>query len=321
MTAALSPAKGSRPDTERVPRAGRLARSRVWQHFRSNRTAIVAVGVIAVLVILAIVGPWITPYDPDKQELLARLQTPSGEHWLGTDSFGRDILSRLLASARTTLVAVVQAVSVGMLLGIPLGVAAGMARGWVDAILSRIADALMTVPPLVLALAAIGVLGPGLTNAMIAVGIVLSPNLFRLARASAQSVSEELYIEACRAAGCSRWRLLWRHLLPNASSPLLVEITFAAGAVITAEASLSFLGIGAQPPQVSWGLMLREAFDQVHEAEWQMTPPAIMIVLTILSFAMAGDGLRDAVEGKTHARLRRPSRIGRLLGAGGKRRA
>jgi len=249
---------------------------------------------------------------------LARLQTPSTKHWLGTDSFGRDVFSRLIVSARTTLLAVAQAISVGMVIGIPLGILAGMTRGWLDAVLSRVADALMTLPPLVLALAAIGLMGPGLTNAMIAVGIVLAPNLFRLARASALSVSEELYIEACRAAGCSRWRLLWRHLLPNASSPLLVEITFAAGAVITAEASLSFLGIGAQPPQVSWGLMLRDAFAEVHQAAWLMTPPSIMIVLTILSFAMAGDGLRDAVEGKTHARLRQPSILGRLLGTGSK---
>jgi peptide/nickel transport system permease protein len=213
------------------------------------------------------------------------------------------------------LLAVGQAIGVGMILGIPLGIFAGMVGGWVDSILSRIADALLTLPPLVLALATIGLLGPGLTNAMLAVGIVLAPSMFRLARASSQSVSEELYVEACRAAGCSRWRILWRHLLPNASSPLLVEITFAAGAVITAEASLSFLGIGAQPPQVSWGLMLRDAFDEVYEASWLMIPPAIMIVLTILAFAIAGDGLRDAVEGKTHARLRKGSLTNRLFGS------
>lgn len=295
-------------------RRGRLGRSRVWLHFRSSRAAVAGSGFIVFLIALAIVGPFIVRHDPEQQALLARLQTPSGEHWLGTDAFGRDLFSRLVVSARTTLLAVVQAISIGVVIGIPLGILAGVARGWVDAILSRVADALMTLPPLVLALAVIGVLGPGLTNAMIAVGIVISPNLFRLARASAQSVSEELYIEACRAAGCSRWRLLWRHVLPNASSPLLVEITFASGAVITAEASLSFLGIGAQPPQVSWGLMLRDAFDNVYQSGWQMTPPAVMIVLTILAFAMAGDGLRDAVEGKTHSRLRGPSIIGRLLG-------
>ena len=313
MTTTSSPAPVNPSTAALSVRRGRLARSRVWSHFRSNRAAVVSSGVIVVLVAVAAIGPFVVSHDPDQQQLLARLQSPSRDHWLGTDSFGRDILSRLVVSARTTLLAVVQAISVGIAIGVPLGVLAGMARGWIDAVASRAADALMTLPPLVLAMAAIGVLGPGLTNAMIAVGIVLAPNLFRLARASALSVSEEMYIEACRAAGCTRWRVLWRHLLPNASSPLLVEITFAAGAVITAEASLSFLGIGAQPPQVSWGLMLRDAFDEVYAAGWQMTPPAVMIVLTILGFALAGDGLRDAVEGRTHARVRERSALARLL--------
>lgn len=313
MTTTSSPAPVNPSTAALSVRRGRLARSRVWSHFRSNRAAVVSSGVIVVLVAVAAIGPFVVSHDPDQQQLLARLQSPSRDHWLGTDSFGRDILSRLVVSARTTLLAVVQAISVGIAIGVPLGVLAGMARGWIDAVASRTADALMTLPPLVLAMAAIGVLGPGLTNAMIAVGIVLAPNLFRLARASALSVSEEMYIEACRAAGCTRWRVLWRHLLPNASSPLLVEITFAAGAVITAEASLSFLGIGAQPPQVSWGLMLRDAFDEVYAAGWQMTPPAVMIVLTILGFALAGDGLRDAVEGRTHARVRERSALARLL--------
>lgn len=313
MTTTSSPAPVNPSTAASSVRRGRLARSRVWSHFRSNRAAVVSSGVIVVLVAVAAIGPFVVSHDPDQQQLLARLQSPSRDHWLGTDSFGRDILSRLVVSARTTLLAVVQAISVGIAIGVPLGVLAGMARGWIDAVASRTADALMTLPPLVLAMAAIGVLGPGLTNAMIAVGIVLAPNLFRLARASALSVSEEMYIEACRAAGCTRWRVLWRHLLPNASSPLLVEITFAAGAVITAEASLSFLGIGAQPPQVSWGLMLRDAFDEVYAAGWQMTPPAVMIVLTILGFALAGDGLRDAVEGRTHARVRERSALARLL--------
>ncbi|MET0448087.1 MAG: ABC transporter permease, partial [Aeromicrobium sp.] len=193
---------------------------------------------------------------------------------------------------------IIQALAIAVVVGIPLGVLAGSIGGTIDAVLSRIADALLSMPPLILALAIVGILGPGLTNAMIAVGVILTPSMFRVSRSAATSVSSELYIEGCRAAGCNRRRLLGRHVLPNASSPMLVQVTFAAGIVIIAEASLSFLGLGVQPPDSSWGTMLNDAFRNINQSPWFMFAPAMMIALTILAFSTLGDGLRDALEGR-----------------------
>jgi peptide/nickel transport system permease protein len=292
-TLAIEPAG----EVARPRRRRRFGRSRPMRELRRNRGVLVAVGFLLFLLVVAVLAPVLAPYDPDAQELRARLQGPSGEHLLGTDGFGRDVLSRLIYSSRVTLLAVVQALAVAIALGVPIGLLCGFVS-WLDRIVARIADALLSVPPIVLALAVVGVLGPGLTNAMIALGIVMAPSLFRLARSSAASASHELYIEACRSVGCSRWRLIWRHVLPNASSPLLVQTTFFAGVVILAEASLSFLGLGVQPPDSSWGSMLRDAFDNIFDGAWSLIPPAIMIMLTILAFARLGDGLRDALEGR-----------------------
>ncbi len=275
-----------------------LRRSRMLRELARNRAAMAALAVIVLIAAASIVSLWYTPADPNAQSLSDRLQGPSLDHWLGTDSFGRDQLSRLMVSGRLSLQAVTTAVALALAVGVPLGLLAGVAPGWVDGLLSRVADALLTLPAIVLALAIVGVLGSGLSNAMIAVGIVLSPSMFRIGRAAARSVSRELYIEACRSVGCSPWRLMWRHVLPNASSPLLIEATFSAGVVIIAEASLSFLGLGAQPPQASWGSMLREAFRHVHESPWFMLPPSALIVITILVFSVLGDGLSDALEGR-----------------------
>jgi peptide/nickel transport system permease protein len=247
--------------------------------------------------VVAVLAPLLAPFDPDAQNLRGRLEGPGAAHLLGTDAFGRDVLSRILFSARVTLVAVLQALLVAVVLGVPVGLLCGFV-GWLDKIIARVADALLSVPPIVLALAVVGVLGPGLTNAMLALGIVMAPSLFRLARSSAAAAYHELYIEACRSIGCSRWRLLWRHVLPNASSPLLVQITFFAGVIILAEASLSFLGLGVQTPDSSWGSMLRDAFDNIFDAPGALVAPALMIMLTILAFARFGDGLRDALEGR-----------------------
>ncbi|MFF0818226.1 ABC transporter permease [Rhodococcus sp. NPDC003318] len=252
---------------------------------------------LLLVLFMAIFGSSIAPYDPNAQDLSNSLAGMSGSHWLGTDVYGRDVMSRLLASASVTLLAVVQAVGVAALIGIPTGLFAGFVGGWSGGALSRISDALQSLPPLILAVAIIGIFGPGLTNAMVAIGLVMAPALYRLARGAAESVATETYIEAARALGCSKRRLLWNHVLPNASSPLLVQLSFAAGLAIVAEASLSFLGLGVQPPQTSWGSMVREAFDNVYTAPGLIVAPAVMIVLTVLAFSTFGDGLRDALEG------------------------
>jgi peptide/nickel transport system permease protein len=267
-----------------------------------NRTAVVAIAFILALVLVAVLSPFIMPNDPARQDLMDRIQGPSGDHWLGTDTLGRDNFSRLIEGTRVTLWAALQAIVLGVVLGTPAGLVAGYAGRRVDSILSRIADVLMAVPGLLLAMAIVGILGPGLRNAMIALGVVFAPRFFRVARAAASSVRHEIYIEAVRAMGCSPARILFRHVLPNSSGPLLVQITFAFGLVVTAEASLSFLGLGAEPPTASWGSMVRDAFQNVYDTKFPLIAPSVMITLTILAFSLLGDALRDA--------LGRQSRVG-----------
>jgi peptide/nickel transport system permease protein len=284
------------------PIVARGVQSRTLRRLLHNRAAVVSFAFIVVLVLIALLSPWITPYDPARQNLVERLQGPSRDHWLGTDGFGRDNLSRLIEGTRVTLWACVQALGLAIAAGIPTGLLAGFVGRRVDGILNWVADVLLSLPPLILALAIVAVLGPGLTNAMIAVGIVFAPRFFRVARAAALSVRNETYVEATRAVGCSMPRILFRHVLPNSSGPLLVQVTFAMGLVVIAEASLSFLGLGATPPTATWGGMLRDAFDNVYASTFPMLAPSLMIVLTILAFSILGDALRDS--------LGRQSRVG-----------
>jgi peptide/nickel transport system permease protein len=279
-----------------------VAKSRTLRRLFRNRAAVVSFGFLAVLVLIAVLGPAIMPHNPGRLSLLDRLQGPSGDHWLGTDSLGRDNLSRLIEGTRTTLWAALQAISLGVVLGMPAGLLAGFVGRRMDAVLNRIADVLLALPPLILALAMVGILGPGLTNAMIAIGVVMAPRFFRVARAAALSVRNETYIEATRAIGCSPSRILFRHVAPNSAGPLLVQVTFALGLVVTAEASLSFLGLGAKPPTASWGSMVRDAFNNIYDTKFPLVAPSLMIVLTILAFSVLGDALRDA--------LGRQSRVG-----------
>lgn len=279
----------------------RLGRNRTMRHVLGNAPAVVAIAFLVLLVAVAVLSPWLMPEDPAKQSLLDRLQGPSGEHWLGTDSLGRDNLSRLIEGTRVTLVAIVQAVSLAVVLGIPTGLLAGFVGRFIDTAFTWVTDILLALPPLILALAILGILGPGLTNAMIAVGIVFSPRFYRIARAAAISVRNETYVEATRSMGCSTRRILFRHVLPNSSGPLLVQLTFALGLVVVAEASLSFLGLGARPPTATWGSMLRDAFDNVYDSTFPLLAPSIMIVLTILATAVLGDALRDALGRQSRA--------------------
>jgi peptide/nickel transport system permease protein len=281
---------------------GSLLKNRTFRRLIRNKAAVVALGFVVLLALIAVLSPVLAPHDPDRQELLDRLESPSGDHWLGTDSLGRDNLSRLLEGTRVTLWAAFQAIGLAVVIGIPTGLLAGFVGRRIDGVLSWVADILLSLPPLILALAIVGILGPGLTNAMIAIGIVFAPRFFRVARAAAQSVRHETYIEATRAMGCSTSRILFRHVLPNASGPMLVQLTFALGLVVTAEASLSFLGLGAKPSTATWGSMVRDAFNNIYDTTFPLIAPCTMIVLTILAFSVLGDGLRDA--------LGRQSRVG-----------
>ena len=267
----------------------------VVRRLLKDPAAIVALSFLGLVLAAAVFAPLVAPHDPDAQNLRAALQGPSWAHLLGTDGKGRDVLSRIIFAGRIALMAPLLAVGVGVLLGIPTGLLAGITRGPLDAVLGRIADTLLSIPPIVMAIAIIAILGPGLTNAMLAIGLVYAPGLFRIVRSATLNVSGELYIDSARSIGCSSPRLLWSHVLPNVAGPLLVQISLLMGFSLLAEASLSFLGLGVQIPTASWGSMLRTAYDEKFNAPYAVIPPGVVLSLTILAFNVLGDSLRDAI--------------------------
>lgn len=245
---------------------------------------------------LALLAPVVAPYAPTTQNVNNALAEPSWQHLLGTDDLGRDVLSRLIHGAPATLYASFLAVSVACLLGIPVGLLAGFLGGWVDDGISRVIDTLMSFPGIVLAIGVTGALGIGLTNSMLAVGIVFSPQLARLVRAQTLVVKQELYVDAARCFGASLGRIIIRHITPNVIQPVIVQITLLLAVALLAEASLSFLGLGVQPPQPSWGAMLARAYNYMEIAPEQMYSPGIAILLTALSFNTLGEALRVALD-------------------------
>jgi ABC-type dipeptide/oligopeptide/nickel transport system permease subunit len=279
------------------------SRARLLRRFLTNKLAVAGAFFLALVVAVAMLAPLVAPHDPDTQDLLLRLQRPGTDgHPLGTDQFGRDVLSRLIYGARVSLVAAAEAVGVAALIGIPLGMLAGYGSRRADAVLNWSNDALMSVPALILALTIVAVLGPGsLTNAMLAIGIVTAPRFFRVARAATQDVRHETYIEASRAIGCKRSRNLGRHVFPNAVTPLVIQVTLALGAAVVAEASLSFLGFGVRPPTASWGSMLNDAYVNLSQAPYLVYIPGLTIAAVVLAFTLVGDGLRDALGTRTKA--------------------
>jgi peptide/nickel transport system permease protein len=248
------------------------------------------------LLVLAILAPVVAPYAPTAQNVNDTLAEPSMAHWLGTDDLGRDVLSRLIHGAPTTLYASFLAVSVACVLGIPVGLLAGFLGGWVDDAISRAIDTLLSFPGIVLAIGVTGALGIGLTNGMLAVGIVFSPQLARLVRAQTLVVKQELYVDAARCFGASLGRIIVRHIAPNAIQPVIVQVTLMLAVALLAEASLSFLGLGVQAPRASWGAMLARAYSYMEIAPEQMYSPGIAILLTALSFNTLGEALRVALD-------------------------
>ena len=241
-------------------------------------------------------APWIAPQDPIATSWSDIRKGPSAAHWFGTDEIGRDVLSRVIWGTRASLLAGVVSVSISLMLGVPIGLAAGFIGGFVDGLISRITDAFLACPFLILAIALAAFLGPSLTNAMIAIGVSATPVFVRLTRAQVLNVKVEDYIEAARAVGNPPWRVAWRHVMPNVLAPLIVQATLAVAAAVIAEASLSFLGLGQQPPAPSWGSMLNTAKDYVDNAPWMAIWPGVSIFLLVLSFNLVGDGLRDAFD-------------------------
>ena len=261
-----------------------------------NAAAVVSLFFLVGMFVLAVLAPWIAPYSPTGQDLADTLAEPSWQHWMGTDDLGRDVLSRLINGAPASLFASFLAVSVATAIGVPVGLLAGFMGGWVDDVISRVIDTLLSFPGIVLAIGVTGALGIGLTNAMVAVGIVFAPGLARLMRAQTLVVKQELYVDASRCFGASMGRILLKHVGPNAVQPVIVQVTLLLAVALLAEASLSFLGLGVQPPLPSWGGMLARAYNYMELAPEQMYAPGIAILLTALAFNTLGEALRVALD-------------------------
>ncbi|TDC55936.1 dipeptide/oligopeptide/nickel ABC transporter permease/ATP-binding protein [Actinomadura sp. KC345] len=273
--------------------AGGRNRSRTMSRLLRQRATMFWAAVVLVVMTCALLAPLIAPYDPQDGNIRQGLLGPSADHWLGTDKLGRDVLSRLLEGARAALLAGFEAVAIAVLLGVPLGLLFGYAGGWADRIAMRVVEGIMSVPFLVLAIALISVLGPGLWKSMAVVGVVYATTMIRLARGETLAAREELYVDGARVAGAPDRRIIFRHVLPNIMPPLIVQVTLMLAGAIIAEATLSFLGLGVQAGQASWGSMLSDAQASIREAFYLALPPGFAILITVLAFNQVGDGLRD----------------------------
>lgn len=272
------------------------AKSRVWRKFRHHRSAMFGGALVLVFVLLALAAPILPIPDPAATDWGAIRLAPSAAHPFGTDEIGRDILSRMIWGARASLMAGVVSVAIAIAVGVPLGILAGYFGGWTDAVISRCTEALLAIPFLILAIALAAFLGPSLTNAMIAIGIAAAPVFIRLTRGQAINVAAEDYVESAHAIGLSTPTILSRYIFPNVLPPVLVQSTLTIASAIIAEASLSFLGLGQQPPAPSWGAMLNTAKNFMTQAPWMAWWPGIAIFLVVLGFNLLGDGLRDALD-------------------------
>lgn len=266
------------------------------QRFRGRPAAVAGLIVIILFVLVAVFAPLIAQYDPDKTSWTLIRKAPSLAHWMGTDENGRDVFARVLFGARASLLAGVVSVLIAAGIGVPLGLLAGFVGGVTDAVIGRVVDAMLSCPFLILAIALAAFLGPALSNAMIAIGVSAAPIFVRVARGATMDAATNEYVEAARALGNPPWRVALRHVLPNIVLPVLVQASLAIAAAIIAEASLSFLGLGQQPPAPSWGSMLNSAQRFLTQAPWLAIFPGLAIFLAVISFNLIGDGLRDALD-------------------------
>jgi peptide/nickel transport system permease protein len=271
---------------------------RALRRLFKRKGAVVGLAVIVIFALMALLASWIAPYDPIATSWTAVRKPPSWQHWFGTDELGRDVLTRVIYGARASLMAGGISVTIALTVGVPLGLLAGYRGGFIDALISRITDAMLACPFLILAIALAAFLGPSLADAMIAIGVSATPIFIRLTRGQVLSVKVEDYVEAARAMGNPRWRIALFHILPNIMPALLVQATLSIAAAIIAEAALSFLGLGQQPPSPSWGSMLNAAQRFLTTAPWIAIWPGLAIFLVVLSLNLVGDGLRDALDPK-----------------------
>ena len=274
---------------------------RWWRRFARNRGAVFGLGVLAVIVLMSIFAPVLAPYDPVAQGVGPALQRPSLEHWAGTDSFGRDLLSRIIYGARIALVVGVVSVALAMLIGVTLGLAAGYYGGWLDVVVMRVMDGLFAFPIIILAIAMMAIMGFGVLNVIIAVAVGFIAPFARVTRADVLAVKEEPYVEAARLAGVSGPAIILRHVLPNVMAPIIVQAALRVSGAIITEAGLSFLGLGPPPPNPVWGSMIAEGRNFIVMAPHVSTFPGIALMLAIIGLNLLGDGLRDTLD----PRLRR----------------
>ena len=278
------------------PPAGDRPAGRAWRKLKANRGAVVGLCVILFFALLAIAAPVLPIPDPAATDWSAIRKAPSAAHWLGTDDLGRDILSRMIWGAQASLMAGVFSVAIAVAIGVPFGLLAGYFGGWTDQVISRVTEALLAMPFLITAIALAAFLGPSLTNAMIAIGLSAMPIFVRLTRGQVLAVKMEDYVESARSIGLGHANIMLRYILPNAMAPIIVQATVTIATAIIAEASLSFLGLGQQPPAPSWGSMLNVAKNFLSQAPWMATWPGIAIFLIVMGFNLIGDGLRDALD-------------------------
>ena len=271
----------------------------VYRKLKKNKSAMIGGFFIFFIIIVAIIGPYLTPYAPDTQNLVNKLQTPSGDHWFGTDNFGRDIFSRVIHGTGLTLLVGFFSVLLGATIGILLGIIGGYYGGRTDSIIMRFMDILLAFPGILLALAIVTVLGGSLVNVIIAVAISSIPVFARIVRGSTLSVKKLEYIDAMKALGASDTRIIFKHIFPNITSPIIVQATLNIATAILSASGLSFLGLGAQPPTPEWGAMLSDGRNFLYNAPHVALFPGLAIVVVVLAFNMLGDGLRDAFDPKT----------------------
>jgi peptide/nickel transport system permease protein len=275
-----------------------MTRIAAWRLLIRNPITLISAVVLAVLVVLALTAPWIAPHGVNDIDVASALRPPSGTHWFGTDELGRDIFSRVLVATRASLEIACASVAFAFVVGVTVGIVSGYRGGLLDTVLMRIVDVMFAFPVLLLALAIVAIVAPGITTTMLAIGIVYTPIFARVARASALSVRVEPYVQVSRTLGTGHLYILGRHIMPNIAGPVIVQTSLSMAFAILSEAALSFLGLGIQPPEPSWGRMLFDAQGFVHRAWWMSVFPGAAIFVTVLAFNLIGDGLRDVLDPK-----------------------
>ena len=269
--------------------------------FRRNTSAMFGLAIVVVFLVVAAIGPWIVPFPEDATgavHLDIKLQPPDGTHWFGTDEVGNDVFTRVVLGTRVTLQIACIVTGVAMLIGVPLGMIAGLVGGLVQEVIMRVTDVFLSVPGLVLAIAIVGALGPGIVNAMLALSLVWWPGYVRLVQAKTLALKNEIYVQAAYSIGASKLRIVFIHILPNCTSPIIVKASMDMGMAILGAASLGFLGLGAQPPFPEWGAMISIARTYLPDWWWYSFFPGLAISLTVLGFNLLGDGLRDILDPK-----------------------